>query len=136
MKTMQALPFYLVLTLRILLFLAAIFIIWACFNKLPTRFYFSRSDAILHFTGFFSLGALTAITFPKIHTIKILAAIIIFGISLEITQPLFTANRELSLSDMAANALGGIVGYLVGVIFIFILLRLFNRLWGGVKSSS
>ena len=118
---------YLVISTRILLLITFAIIIWACFNKIPTPLYFSRSDNILHFTGFVGLGALTAISFPYLSKLKVIAAIISFGIALELAQPLFTANRELSFSDMISNASGGIVGYVIGMVFIAIAIKILNR---------
>lgn len=38
-------------------------------------------------------------------------------------QPLLTAYRELSAADMIANGLGGLIGYALGAIIMYAVLR-------------
>lgn len=114
---------YLTFTSRALLALLCAFIIKAYFYPISSKFYFTSSDELMHFTGFAFLGFIFALAFPNKKPSLGIFCIVLLGIGLEIAQPLFTLRRELSLSDMIANGTGGLVGYGLGAIIQFTALK-------------
>jgi len=99
------------------------FILKAYFFPISGKFYFTNSDELMHFTGFAILGFMFVVAFPKYTTSLSLCLIILFGIILELGQPLLTARRELSVADMIANGAGGLIGYGLGAVIMFAALR-------------
>ena len=70
------------------------------------------SDKIRHFGAYAMLAIPTAMWFGpgRVATVIVLT---VYGAGLEAAQALFTATREASVLDGAANALGAVAGYLL-----------------------
>ena len=116
-------PLYLTYAVRALLALLGAFIIRAYFYPISGKFYFTSSDELMHFTGFIVLGFLFALAFAKNKISHGMLFITLFGIALELAQPVLTASRKLSVSDMMANAAGGIIGYGLGALILYLALK-------------
>lgn len=113
---------YLTIIARFLFLILGAFILKAYFFPISRKFHFTRSDEVMHFTGFAILGLMLAIAFPKYKAALNIWFIIFFGIILELGQPLLTARRELSITDMIANGSGGLIGYGLGTIIVYAVL--------------
>lgn len=109
---------YLTIIARVLFLILGTFILKAYFFAISGKFYFTSSDELMHFTGFAIFGLIFAIAFPKFNASLGITFITLFGIMLEIAQPLLTADRQLSVSDMIANGLGGLIGNGLGALII------------------
>lgn len=114
---------YLTFMARGLFLILGAFILKAYFFPISGKFYFTSSDILMHFTGFAILGFMFAIAFPKYKASLSICFIIFIGIMLEVAQPILTARRELSLADMIANGAGGLIGYGLGAMIMFAVLR-------------
>lgn len=129
-------PSFFILIMRMLLLIVAVFTFWAYFNKIPLKVHLIPSKLLnggfTHFCGFFTLGGLTVISFPKASKFQTVSVIMLVGIFAEIIQPvlaqnLFGTERTVSVSDAAANLSGGIIGCLFGMLLVFITTRLRNK---------
>ena len=74
-------------------------------------------DADLHAVVWGASAALLAFSFMKFrHRLISLAALLVWTIAVEISQPLFTELRSRQLTDLVGNALG--VGVVTAVVFL------------------
>ena len=70
-------------------------------------------DKANHFIAFFTLYVALSLGYPKLEVVKKVALLLAFGLQIEIVQ-YFLPNREFSLLDVFADA----VGIVLGIVFI------------------
>jgi len=120
-------------TMVVLAIASSLFAIYAYFNPISGSFHFTKSDEVMHITGFAIVSFLLAIGFSSYSRPKLVLWLCLVGIFVEIAQPLLTTRRELSHSDIVANWLG----VLLGVCISMVLLTLFSVLsrWYNFRKS-
>ena len=104
---------------RIVLFLWALSIGMVCYLSLTSRVEFpldfTLADLVYHFLAYLWLSSLPFIGFRGVQSACISALLMIpLGIVLEVGQYLVPA-RIFSITDMAANACGALVGIVCGL---------------------
>lgn len=106
-------------TMIIFAIITAAFVLYAYFNPISRKLHFTSSSELMHFGGFSILSFFIAGSFSGVR-IRLILLLCSVGYLLEIAQPLLTAQREFSYSDVWANFIGIFVG-----VFIFTALRIF-----------
>lgn len=104
------------------------FAIYAYFNPISGRFYFTRSDGLMHLTGFTIVSCLVVFALPEVKRSNLILWICSIGGLAEVAQPLLTRERELSISDIGANGLGVLLGVTLASIGIYAVSRLKSRI--------
>lgn len=69
-------------------------------------------DKANHFIAFFTLYITLSFGYPKLSLVKKVALLLAFGIQIEIVQA-FLPNREFSLLDVVADAVGIFLGFII-----------------------
>ena len=100
------------------------FAIYAYFNPILGTFHFTRSDALMHVTGFAIVSCLLVLALPNLRRAHLIFWMCSVGILAEVAQPLFTRRRELSISDIGANALGILIGVVTASAFVYAVVKL------------
>jgi VanZ family protein len=92
---------------------AAALVAWGELTPSPPHFETHVWDKLLHFTAYFGLAGLTALSIRRRRVVLwAVLALIAFGGILEIVQGL--TGRDAEWLDEAANTLGAILGALAG----------------------
>ena len=106
-----------------------IFATYAYFNPISKKFYFTKSDELMHITGFSIIAFLIVCNFPQFSRLKLVFWLCAVGVFVEVAQPLLTERRELSYSDMIANCLGVFAGVIAfGLIVERVFLKLKDKI--------
>jgi len=100
--------------------------IYAYFNPISGKFYFTSSDAVMHVTGFAIVSCLFVLSLPNIKRGYLIFWMCSLGVTAEVAQPLLTHRRELSISDIGANGLGVLLGISLASVFIYAVSYLFR----------
>jgi len=109
--------------LAVLLFWPAVVLVtWGELTPSPPHLETHVWDKLLHFTAYFGLAGLAALSLKSRRTlVYAVLGLIAFGGLLEIAQGM--TGRDADLLDEVANTLGAILGAFAGLIF----LRLVDR---------
>jgi len=110
--------------LAVILFWPAVAVVmWGELTPSPPHFEVYVWDKLLHFTAYFGLAGLAALSLKSRRTLfYAVLALIAFGGALEIIQGM--TGRDAEWGDEFANTLGAISGAVAGLLF----LRLVDRL--------
>ena len=103
------------------------FAIYAYFNPISGTFHFTRSDTLMHVTGFAIVSSLTVFSLPNVKRGHIIFWMCSVGVLAEVAQPLLTRGRELSISDIGANGLGAFIGISLTIAFIYMVSQIKSR---------
>ena len=106
--------------------------IYAYFNPISRKFHFTRSDELMHVAGFAIVSCLLVFALPKLKRRYLILWLCSVGVLVELAQPLLTPRRKLSISDIAANGLG----VLMGVSFSWAFIYATSQLISVVKKSA
>lgn len=74
--------------------------------------HFSFNDKVVHFCGYFVLGLLGGLGWPR-QRLQVLFAMVALGAFLEVLQGTVIPGRHFDLNDAVANSLGAAAGILV-----------------------
>lgn len=99
-------PFWRVLPLAALLG----FLLFAGLKAQPVPQTFANEDKLYHLLGFAALGFVAFMTFVRTHWLPVLLGCLLVGLGIELGQALQPL-RTASPADMAANALGVLLGW-------------------------
>jgi VanZ family protein len=104
--------------LAVLLFWpAAVVVTWGELTPSPPHLEAYVWDKLLHFTAYFGLAALAALSLKSRRALLYaVLGLIVFGGMLEIAQGL--TGRDASWLDELANTLGAVSGALLGLLFV------------------
>lgn len=108
--------------IRVATVVVIVFAIYAYFNRLPGKFYFTRFDELMHITGFTVISFVVKLSFPSSSSIMLIFWLCMAGLLVEVMQPLLTVGRELSCYDVMANW----VGVSLGVMIVATIIRLIS----------
>ena len=85
------------------------------------------SDELAHVAAFAAITASAAVFCRTIGALAVVAALVFVGGGLLEWAQLFLPERTASFPDLVANAYGGVVGFLLGVLWILVRRRVVPR---------
>ena len=112
------------------------FALYAYFNPISWKLYFTNSDALMHVTGFAIVSCLSIFALPNFKRRYLMICICSVSVLAEVAQPLLTRRRELSISDIGANCLGVLIGFTIASAFIYAVSQLMGQKKKKPKSAT
>ncbi len=86
-----------------------------------------RSDGLAHAAAFAAITASAAVFCRTISALAVVAALVFVGGGLLEWAQLFLPERSASFPDLVANGYGGVVGFLLGTLWILVRRRVFRH---------
>lgn len=95
---------------RLPLAVVAVLVMVVGLEPVPVPEWFPQQDKLHHLLGFAALCFTARLAFPRARSGWLVAACLLAALLIELCQGLFLPARTASLGDMAANALGVMLG--------------------------